>query len=180
MTLDARGFAGIELGPLSLDALAKVHAGLDTLTKQLVQIKADEAAYQRHGPVSVPLVASGVVDSNSDPVYLDLGGPAYGRVWEVRQLVVGGITWATTVAGTAPVLVQANAPNAQSGVSLLNVQDCATALPAVAFYSSGQFRVRHPNHIWVVILSGTASTPYGAAGDAFDMPDGATAEVFAE
>jgi hypothetical protein len=48
----------------------------------------------------------------------------------------------------------------------------------VAFYSSAQFRVQHPNHIFVVIISGTASTTYQVSGDAYDVPNLSSKKVF--
>jgi hypothetical protein len=162
---------GFQLGELLVGAKVDLFARLDSIDKRLASILEREEQYEQNGPVFVSVAASGVVDSGSDPLYLDLGGPTYGRVWEIRQLVIGGITWATTVAGNAVVLVQPVAPSATNPAGTAGIQDQAASLPSVAFYSGGQFRVRHPNHIWVAILSGTASTQYVVAGDAFDMPD---------
>ena len=36
----------------------------------------------------------------------------------------------------------------------------------------------HPNHIFVVIVAGTASTTYQASGDAFDVPNLSSRKVF--
>ena len=170
--------AHFELGPVSLAAMA----GLTSATQQLAKAQSDwieqEKEYQRVGPVSVQMFASGTVDSGSDPLIMDLGGPAAGRVFEVRQLIVGGLLWSTTVAGTGQVLVQPSSPppNVVPGLALL--QDVASSLPSVAFYSSAQFRVHHPNHIFVVIVGGTASTIYQASGEAFDMPNLSSKRVF--
>jgi hypothetical protein len=170
--------AHFELGPVSLAAMA----GLTSATQQLAKAQSDwieqEKEYQRLGPVFVQLMASSPTDSASDPLVLDLGGPAPGRCYEVRQLVIGGVLWSTTVAGNALVLVQASAPAPNTAPGLGTVQDVASSLPNVAFYSSGQFRVMHPNHIYVVIIGGTASTTYQVAGDAFDVPNLSSKKVF--
>src|ERR1039458_1467253 len=142
--------AHFELGPVSLAAMA----GLTSATQQLAKAQSDwieqEKEYQRLGPVFVQLMASCPTDSASDPLVLDLGGPAPGRCYEVRQLVIGGVLWSTTVAGNALVLVQPSAPAPKTAPGLGTVQDVASSLPNVAFYSSAQFRVQHPNHVFVV------------------------------
>jgi hypothetical protein len=167
--------ASFSIGDFLLGVKAELFGKLDGIDKRLASILQREEQYEREGPVFVALSAAGVVDANQDPLYLDLGGPSYGRAWEVRQLVIGGVTWATTVAGYALVLVQSTAPSTLVGVGLSGIQDEASgstpALPSVAFYSSGQFHVRHPNHVYVAVIGGTASTPYVVAGDAFDVPD---------
>jgi hypothetical protein len=170
--------AHFELGPVSLAAMA----GLTSATQQLAKAQSDwieqEKEYQRIGPVFVQLMGSCPTDSASDPLVLDLGGPAPGRCYEVRQLVIGGVLWSTTVAGNALVLVQPSAPAPKTAPGLGTVQDVASSLPNVAFYSSAQFRVQHPNHIFVVIISGTASTTYQVSGDAYDVPNLSSKRVF--
>ena len=170
--------AHFELGPVSLAAMA----GLTSATQQLAKAQSDwieqEKEYQRLGPVFVQMLVSGTVDSSSDPLIMDLGGPAAGRVYEVRQLIVGGLLWSTTVAGTGQILVQPNSPPPNVVPPLGTVQDVASSLPNVAFYSSAQFRVQHPNHIFVVIVGGTASTTYQVIGDAYDVPNLSFRKVF--
>ena len=170
--------AHFELGPVSLAAMA----GLTSATQQLAKAQSDwieqEKEYQRLGPVFVQLMASSPTDSGSDPLVLDLGGPAPGRCYEVRQLVIGGVLWSTTVAGNALVLVQPSAPAPNTAPGLGTVQDVASSLPKVAFYSSAQFRVQHPNHIFVVVVGGTASTTYQVTGDAYDVPNLSSKRIF--
>ena len=170
--------AHFELGPVSLAAMA----GLTSATQQLAKAQSDwieqEKEYQRLGPVFVQMLASGTVDSGSDPLIMDLGGPAAGRVYEVRQLIVGGLLWSTTVAGTGQILVQPNSPPPNVVPPLGTVQDVASSLPNVAFYSSAQFRVQHPNHIFVVVVGGTASTTYQVSGDAYDVPNLSARKVY--
>jgi hypothetical protein len=170
--------AHFELGPVSLAAMA----GLTSATQQLAKAQSDwieqEKEYQRLGPVFVQMLASGTVDASSDPLVMDLGGPAPGRCYEVRQLVIGGVLWSTTVAGTGQILVQPNSPPPNVVPPLGTVQDVASSLPHVAFYSSAQFRVQHPNHIFVVVVGGTASTTYQVTGDAFDVPNLSSKKVF--
>src|ERR1035437_8097626 len=172
--------AEIDAGRAHLDVLLGIRAGIEGVHGELRKLLRAQEEYERRGPVFVALQAAGSVDSGQDPLYLNLGGPAALRVWEVRQLVIGGATWATTVAGTAAIVVAPTAPSPLVGVGLSSIQDHAAALPSVAFYSSGQFRVRHPNHIYVAILLGTASTAYQVGGDAYDTPDRPIPQMFAE
>ena len=176
--LNAGAGAHLELGPISLGAIAKLTTAMESQQQALADWVALEKDYQRTGPVFVQLAGSVNIDASSDPGYIDLGGPAVNRVWEVRQLVIGGITWATAVNGNAYVLVQSSSPNANNPAGIGSTQDHAAALPSVAFYSSGQFRVRNPNHIFIAILSGSASTAYQAVGDAFDLPDVQSGRIF--
>lgn len=108
---------------------------------------------------------------------MNLGGPQMFRQWEIRQLIVGGITWETTVAGSCDVFVQPSDPSARNPVALLNMVDNSSTLPNKAYYSGGQLRVRHPAQVFVAIISGTASTQYQATGAAFDLPDRAVLAV---
>lgn len=179
---DAEVGAEFRLGELLLGAKVDLFAKLDSIEKRLSSIAEREQRYEEAGPVQVELRDSGTVDANQDNLYIGLGGPSYGRVWEVRQLVIGGVTWATTVAGYALFFVQPVKPSAMAGVPLANIQDAAgtggASLPSVAFYSGGQFRIRHPNHLYIAVIGGTASTQYVVAGDAFDMPDRGVGSVF--
>lgn len=175
---EAGARAEVDLGGAHLSALVDLKASIDKLHGHFRDLLELEALYQQQGPVFVNLQGSGTVDASADPLYIDLGGPAYGRAWEVRQLVIGGATWATTVSGNAVVFVQGASLSTSTGVGLSSVQDHATSLPSVAFYSAGQFRVRNPNHIYVAIIGGSASTGYQIAGDAFDLPDRASRSVF--
>jgi hypothetical protein len=150
-------------------ALVDLQGEIASLHSTMKKILRVEEEYQQKGPTLVNLQGSGTVDSNSDPLVIDLGGPNQNRVWEVRQLIAGGLTWATTVAGNGLIVISSAPPTAPYG--LVAMQDHIAAFPAVAFYSGGQFRLRAPTHVYLVILSGTASTPYQVAGDAYDMPD---------
>lgn len=174
---EAQVSAGLSIGELSIKALGDISAGVDALRGDMkAYLLALERLYQEEGPTFVNLQGSGTTDSGSDPLVIDLGGPSYGQAWEVRQLVVGGLLWSTTVLGAANIVASPSPPIGVPTTAAL--QDHAPSLPSVAFYSSGQFRVRHPNRIYVVIVSGSASTPYEVAGDAFNVPDRPTRSLF--
>jgi hypothetical protein len=172
MSLDVGAAAEVDLGPLSLGAIAGLGATLDGIHETLKNLHRLEEAYQ-FGGVQVRLSNVASSDSNSDSFEIGLGGPAYGRLWQIRSLVVGGALWTTSVLGSALVVIS---PSRASAVPLpspplTDIVDEAGSLPSVSQYSTGQIVVRHPNHIRIVILTPTASTQYAAGGWATDMPD---------
>lgn len=167
MSLDADVGAGFELGPFSLKTLVAIQAGLETLAQRLEDIRRVQESYQ-FGPVEAPIRASAFSDSAGDTLVLDMGGPSYERKWQVRRISVGGQTWTTSVNGKALVVVS-SARN--SNPATTDVADYASSLPLPAFYSTGQLIVRHPNRLFVVILSPSASTQYVAGGSVEDLPD---------
>ena len=161
-----------------LEAILALGVSLDNHTAELRKLLKAQDEYQKRGPLFVPLQGQVTIDANGDPGVIDLGGPAYGQDWEIRQLVIGGLTWATTAMGNAIAAVQSSAPPINQTPGLSAIQDHAASLPSVAFYSANQFHVRHPNRVYIIILSGTAGQQYQAAGDAFNVPDVAAGQVF--
>lgn len=167
MTAEVDAGFGVELGPLSLKALADIELGINSLSQLMRNIRKVEEAYE-FGAREVALRGGATADSNGDAFYIGLGGPAYGRIWQVRRLTIGGALWTTSVEGSALVTV---APAATNDPPLTDVADEVASLPSNGFYSTGQLIIRHPNHLRVVILSPTASTSYSVGGAATDMPD---------
>ena len=167
MSLDAEVGANVELGSFSLAAIAGLGATLDGIHHELKRLRNLEEAYQ-FGAVKVRLSNSGSSDSAGDNLEIGLGGPAYGRLWQVNSVVIGGNLWTSTVGGTALLYVAATK---MATPPLTEVVDEAGSLPTVGQYSTGQIIVRHPSHLRIVILSPTASTAYAAGGWATDLPD---------
>lgn len=170
MSLDAETGTEVHLGGFSLETLVGLRAGVDSLAKKLDNIKAVEDAYQ-FGVLEIPIRAVASAPSSGN-FAIDLGGPTYGRFWEVKRLTVGGVLWSSVVNGTAIVVVGPS-PNSSSAITppLSDICDEAASLPSVAFYSSRQLLARHPNHIYVVILTPSASTQYAVGGQVSDFPD---------
>jgi hypothetical protein len=166
MTMEAEVGAGVEVGGASLDALVALGGSLNGVVKHLEKLQSLEEAYQ-FGSVEVPLRAASVSGA-SGALVIDLGGPTYGRKWEVKRLSVGGTTWASAVGGIGQAVIS---PNAQTNPAISDVADVAATLPSIAFYSTGQFVVRHPNHLYIVIVTPTASTQYAVGGSATELPD---------
>ena len=165
MELDAG--AAVELGPLSIGALAELGATLDGIHQTLRQMRDTEERYQ-FGAVKVQLRGGGNSDSAGDSLEIGLGGPAYGRLWQINSLTIGGNLWTSTVLGSALVVVGATKTVTPP---LTDVVDEAGSLPNVSQYSTGQIIVRHPSHLRIVILSPSTSTSYVAGGAATDLPD---------
>ena len=167
MSMEVASGADLELGGFTLKALFDIGATLDGIHAQLRKTHDLEEAYQ-FGGIQVRLQGVATSDSNSDTIEIGLGGPTYGRLWQLRSLVVGGPLWTTTVAGTA--LVTVNSARSLTP-AITDIVDEAGSLPTLSQYSTGQVIVRHPNHIRVIILTPTASQQYAVGGWATDLPD---------
>jgi hypothetical protein len=169
----------LSLGELSLDALIEIKSGLSEISGLMGKLFRLQTDYQQRGPIYVPVGGQAASNSSGSTFAIDLGGPAALRRWELRQLVVGGVLFSSTVAGTA-LLIQSSSIAGANEPPLPNVEDQAAALPKIAFYSSGQVLVRHPNHLFVVVLNPTASTTYTVGGEALDAPDVALPGMYSE
>jgi hypothetical protein len=167
MSIEGDVDAGVNLGPLHIHGMAELDAGVNSIVEQLKALRNIEEAYQ-FGAVQVKLAGTASSNSLGATIEISLGGPAYGRLWQVRSLVVGGSLWTSTVAGEALVVLS---PAKNLTPALTDIVDQAASLPLPALYGTGQIVVRHPNHLRVVILTPTVSTQYAAGGYATDMPD---------
>jgi hypothetical protein len=168
VSLGAEVDAEVDLGPLVFELMGGLKASLDTLNQHLRNIAKVEAAYQG-GVIEVPIrkvAASGATGN----LVIGCGGPAYGRIWEVKRLTVGGVLWTTTVAGQALVVV-GSVSDGQVTPPLTDVADQAASLPDIAYYSTRQLVVRHPAHLFVVIVAPSATTQYAVGGQVSDFPD---------
>lgn len=105
---------------------------------------------------------------SSGNLVFDLGSPAQGQFWQVRRLIVGGLTIADTPAGVAWVAVQGSAPNQEgTTVNLANVADFTSqTFPQRAFYGTHEVIVLPGEHLYVVISGGTSGTHYSASAKA--------------
>jgi len=126
-----------------------------------------ERTYQRTGPVPVQLRGN-VNAPASGSGWMDLGGPASGRIWIVRRLIVQGATWNTAAAGSSNVHVTSLNNLAVPGGQ--DIVDNSTAFPNKAFYSGWQVVVVNPQRLMVEIVSGTSGQLYSASGMAQDLP----------
>lgn len=145
---------------LSLDFVAMLGARLGDLTDALAQERRDRAALIPNDvwPSNTGYAATGV------NLPLDLGGPPPGRVWLLRGLTIGGVSWGTVAAGTAECYVSAMAaPAVAVARSLPDLFEQASALPFRAFYSSRQVALVAPARLVVVVVGGTNLQQYAAS-----------------
>lgn len=170
---------GIQIGDIALGAIVDLTASVHELRDVLDRMRQLEEDYGIQGPVQVPL--RGVVTTPaSGNAVIDLGGPSYGRRWEVRRLVVGGVTFGDSVSGTAEIYAASSAQGALQARSLTDLVDQAATLPLVGFYSAGQLVLRHPQRLCVVLVSPSASTAYAVGGEALATPDAPMRRVVTE
>lgn len=123
-------------------------------------------------PFPVRLMASGVCPSPTAPFGLNFGGPDPGFFWVVRRIVVGGLLWSTTAAGSAEVYVHGfggaqgsitSGSGTVAGVrALSDLVDEAATLPSKGFYSNEQVIVQPTESLSVVVVTGTAGQQYVA------------------
>lgn len=153
--------AGFEL-------LAAFGAKIGTLTDSIERDRAERRAalarrpVNHRSPVSLAYPASG-------NLALDMGGPSQGRVWLVRRVVVGGITWGTVAAGTAELYISALPSNLLATERPMNeLIDQAASLPLRAFYSNEQAVVAQNERLVLVVVGGTAAQQYVGACSVVD------------
>lgn len=123
-------------------------------------------------PAVVRIQNSGIIPTPTAPFGINIGGPDAGFEWVVRRIVVGGLTWTTTAAGTAEVYV--TGLGAQWGTSgggsgtvagvraLADLVDQAASLPNKGYYGRDELVVKENESLVVVIQGGTAAQQYVA------------------
>lgn len=138
-------------------------------------------------PSFVQMVKSGVVDSNGDDLVIGIGKPSEGFMWYVLNIVIGGVSWATSAAGKGLVTVSQFSPTAvgtgtagaAAQVGLAAVRDEADSLPLPAFYSRGQLPVQSPEALRIIITGGTANQTYVVQCVVEEIQTGERAQVAA-
>ena len=119
-------------------------------------------------PSMVRMFSSATIPAAAPRTGISLDGPSAGFYWMLRRLIVGGVTWKTTAAGTAEVYVtglggavgQAVTGAMVSGLALSDMVDQAYTLPLRAYYSDQQVMVQENENLVIVIDSGTAAQQY--------------------
>lgn len=150
--------------------LGKLGKNIERLGAHALRARELDRARQ---PFSARIQASAVCPSPSVNFGLNFGGPDAGFYWVVRRLVVGGLTWSTTAAGTAEIYVTGLAGAAGTSTSgagsiaairsLSDLVDESAALPNKAFYGSEELIVQPNESLVAVVVGGTASQQYVAA-----------------
>lgn len=161
MTIDAHGSLEISLGRLS-----------DRLDKDAEERRRDRETARARAASIVRLQNSVTIPTPTTPSGINFGGPDAGFEWVVRRIIVGGLKWATTAAGTAEVYVTAlgaqwgttgsGAGTAAGLQSLADLVDQSASLPNKAFYGREELVVKENESLVVVINGGTAAQQYVA------------------
>ena len=165
--------AHLDLGTYSLDAIAGLKASADSLAAQFKAWIDEEQAYQ-YGALDISLGGNGTTDSVPTDLAISLGGPPVGKMWEIRQLYLGGLSPATTAVGTVAVLVASSSVQVTTGGVApsysMSTVDFFTS-PSARFYSARQVPLHFPEQLFLVVHAGTDSTVYVANGTALETPD---------
>lgn len=160
-----------------LDLSADISA---TLGRMDAKLDRDEARAIRRREIArarvpqfVRIQGSGICPTPTAPFGINLGGPDPGFYWVVRRIVVGGLAWSTTAAGTAEVYVTglagaqgvaSSGTGSVAGVrALADLVDQASALPNKALYGNGQIQVLANESLVVVVATGTQAQQYVAS-----------------
>lgn len=122
-----------------------------------------------------PLVKSSQVGTTAPAnLYLDLGGPSAGLLWDVRQVAVMAGDPFTASAGTAvAVVVAGEVSGYQLGQVLSTGAQGANAnqVPWTFTFSRHTRYIRTPDHLGVVINKPVASTSYTATAQVIEEED---------
>lgn len=158
--------ADISVGPIEL--YASLGTKLDEVNANLKKMQRLNFTRSRV-PQDVRMFQSTTIGAAAPRTGISLGGPQAGFYWLVRRLIVGGVTFKTSAAGTAEVYITGLGGEAGaivgpmiSALGLTDLVDQATSLPNIAFYTNRQLIVQANENLMVVIDSGTASQVYTA------------------
>ena len=159
----------LDVGPLEI--MAGIRTELTKLNRHNEAWHRREIARSRV-PIIVRQFTSATIPTPTARTGISFGGPDPGFYWLLRRLIIGGVTWKTTAAGTAEIYVtalgagqgQAATGPIVNGLALNDMVDQAPALPAKAFYSNEQVPIQEQENLVVVIDSGTAGQVYSVTG----------------
>jgi hypothetical protein len=84
-----------------------------------------------------------------------------GSAWDLFQIVIGGVTWATTAAGAAIVFTASSPPaSPDTPVALWNVEDEAPTLPNLSYYMEHQVELRPAEALCALVTGATTGQQY--------------------
>ena len=170
--LEAGIGGGLELGPISLKAIIDLQGSMASVEKAFSEWKQQEADYE-YGTTDQAVGANGAANANGFLV-LDLGGPSQEFFWEIRQLVVSNIVPTTSVTGTAYAYTAASPPSVNDiavAPTISNLTDIFATVPLAHFYSTRQFVLHAPEHLYVLFAGAANGALLGAFGTAVQSVD---------
>ena len=155
-------------GGVGVDFFLQLGATLGDLAESM-QAERHDRETRNLPPSNEVLFRAGVFPATGN-LTLDLGSVPLGRVWQVRRLIVGGVTVATAATGSAYAFAQGAAP---SDLNLTNCVDIFTTLPKGNTYGTHQLFLVATEHLFVVVVGGTPGQQYAAASRVEDWHYGA-------
>ena len=159
--------ADVDLGPLQVVASLSAELGRQNdLNEKRYQEMRRRNQLRTQVPIDYKPKANCIIPASGNPTAMGFGGPEAGFYWLVRRLVVGGLTWGTSAAGTAEVYVTASEVTAVlRGLTDL-VDEASGATPAIprGLLLRAPDQARAPEKLYVVIVGGTIGQQY--AGNA--------------
>jgi hypothetical protein len=161
-------------GGIGVDFWLQLGATLGTLA-EAAQAERDHRESQLP-PSNEVVFAAGTFPASGNLI-LDLGSVPLGRVWQVRRIIVGGVSVLTAAAGQAFVFAQGAAP---VDLNITNCVDIFLTLPRGDTYGTHQLFLVATEHLFVVVNGGTPGQQYAAASRIEDWHFGSFTSSFAE
>lgn len=138
----------------SLGIFAEIRDGIHALRRQWTA---------KPEVIAAPFTKT-VTSGSTGNLLIPIGEPIAGHRWFVREIIVGGTLASSTPSGTAWVAVSGSNPD-PAALPFAIVRDftlAAYVLPQNVFYGRGEMIVTHPEKLYVVIVSPSATTQYVA------------------
>jgi hypothetical protein len=161
-------------GGIGVDFWLQLGASLGTLADAAL---ADREKRESQLPPSNEVIFRAGTFPAAGNLVLDLGSVPLGRVWQVRRIVVGGVSVLTAAAGAAYVFAQGAPP---VDVNITNCVDIFATLPRGNTYGTHQLFLLATEHLYVVVNGGTPGQQYAAASRVEDWHFGAFTSTYAE
>ena len=153
----------MSLGPV--EAMASLGVELGKTRRHAEELWHARQEWERSRvPSYVKQVSNAIIPSSGANTGIGLTGPRAGYFMILRRLIVGGLTWETTAAGTSDVYVTALSTGAISALTLSDMVDNSAFLPNKAYYSNQQVVILAGEHLEIVIVGGTVGQQYVATG----------------
>jgi hypothetical protein len=127
-------------------------------------------ALSRQRPIIRKPKGTTVIPTPTANTIIELGGPADGRMWDVRHVTVSGPDPTATIAGKAFICV-GRPVNVAAGIDPFTVYTSTTAVPADAFISVNQLTVVRDEILFVVFNGVTAGTTVVAHAQVVDTSE---------
>lgn len=134
-------------------------AGIDIaagFSAQLTQIQ--KALAKAQPPTQNIYSRGGVLAGGAGVQSAGLGGPTGGNLWFVRRISIMPSPLTSSVSLGSGFFILKGVHTGAAGAATLAVPiDVAPTLPNTVTYGSGEFVIRHPDHLIVAWISGTGT-----------------------